>query len=158
MLFRSELNLLNNISIEDNLSPDEISGEVNCYYRSFNKVFGLFKEEELIGFLVLKCEDKVYWLDWMYLLESERGREGASELFDHAENFVKGTGESQLYIWVHPHNKRMLRFLAKKGYNTMNLIEITKGNVIPEYDSSMSTLSILGSEFQLRPVKDDKDN
>jgi hypothetical protein len=47
-------------------------------------------------------------------------------LFDASERIALEAGEDRLYVWVHPNNSRMLRFLKKKGYDTLNLIEVTK--------------------------------
>ncbi|MGI6239888.1 MAG: GNAT family N-acetyltransferase, partial [Christensenellales bacterium] len=35
-------------------------------------------------------------------------------------------GEDTLYHFVHPNNHGMIRFLARRGYDVLNLIEIRK--------------------------------
>jgi ribosomal protein S18 acetylase RimI-like enzyme len=47
-------------------------------------------------------------------------------LFRHAEKIAEEYGNDTLYNYVHPNNDRMLRFLAKMGYDVLNLIEVRK--------------------------------
>ena len=35
-------------------------------------------------------------------------------------------GNETLFFWVHPNNNKMISFLFKQGYDTLNLIEIRK--------------------------------
>ncbi len=64
-------------------------------------------------------------------------------LFDHAEEYSAKLGNDQLYVWVHPDNHRMIRFLKKKGYDVLNLIEVKKVK-----DNFKEKLVILGNEFK----------
>lgn len=85
----------------------------------------MFQDNSLIGFSVVKAVDGVYWLDWIYVKPEYRGFFNASMLFDVSEKIALAAGEDRLHIWVNPDNDRMLRFLKKKGYDTLNLIEVT---------------------------------
>jgi GNAT superfamily N-acetyltransferase len=92
---------------------------------------------------VLKVEDRVCWLDWLYVDPDYHGKGIASKLFDHAEEFAMKLGNDQLYIWVHPDNHRMLKFLKKKGYDVLNLIEVKK-----EKSPITKSISIMGNELK----------
>jgi GNAT superfamily N-acetyltransferase len=81
-------------------------------------------------------------LDWLYIDPDYHGKGIASKLFDHAEEFTRKLGNNQLYIWVHPDNHRMLKFLKKKGYDVLNLLEIKK-----EKSDSKEKIQILGNDF-----------
>ena len=107
-------------------SPEQARAEAADYFRPGRTVIGLFRKGTLIGFSVVKAEDGIFWLDWIYVRPEDRGFQNASALFEAAEQVALAGGEDQLYVWVHPDNNRMLRFLKKKGYDTLNLIEVTK--------------------------------
>ncbi len=143
--FRSDLNELNGITIEQTYDHKDIQKETKAYFQKNKIVIGAYKTEKLIGFLVLKEEERVFWVEWMYMSPQFRGTKCASELFDFADNIAKNSSGSQLYVWVHPTNHRMIRFLSKKGYNVLNLIEITKDS-----KSESSKLNILGNELNIR--------
>lgn len=51
----------------------------------------------------------------------------ASVLFDKAEEAAKEHGQQTVYNYIHPNNDKIIKFLAQRGYNVLNLIEIRKG-------------------------------
>lgn len=139
--FNKELAELNNrqwLHIEE-----DILEETKAYFSFDRVVFGIFESDGLIGYVVLKQNQGVYWLDWMYVMETYRGTNCASELFDYAEAYVLGKGLEKLYIWVHPDNQRMLAFLKKKGYDGLNLIEVTKKHITKGHQ-----LELFGSQLK----------
>jgi GNAT superfamily N-acetyltransferase len=107
-------------------SLEEARAEAAEYFEPGHTVVGLFRENSLAGFSVVSVTDGVYWLSWIYVRPEHRGFVSASKLFDASEKIALQAGEDRLYVWVHPDNGRMLRFLKKKGYDALNLIEITK--------------------------------
>ncbi len=107
-------------------SPEEARAEATEYFEPGHTVVGLFKEDSLIGFSVVSADDGVFWLSWIYVRPEHRGFVNASRLFDASEKIALEAGEDRLYVWVHPNNSLMLRFLKKKGYDALNLIEVTK--------------------------------
>jgi len=121
---------------------DDAVIEAAGYFTPNRTVFGLFKEDDLIGFSVLKEEDSIYWLDWICIVPEFRGYNNASQLFDFSENYAKSKGNEQLYIWIHPDNLAMAKFLKKKGYNILNLIEVKKVKEITD-----TNISIMGNEY-----------
>ncbi len=139
--FRVILSKLNKSTLEYTLK--DALDEISEYFKENKTVFGLYDDELLIGFSVLKSEDKVFWLEWLFIDRKFRGFENASLLFDFTENFAKENGADQLYIWVHPDNKQMLRFLKKKGYDVLNLVEVKK--IKP---NTSKNINILGNELR----------
>lgn len=122
--FRVELNTLN--LIERPPSDNDIQSEVAGYFTENRTVFGAYRHHRLRGFVVLKEDDGVVWLDWLYV-EANARREGiASALFDHAEAYAKSHGADKLFIHVHPDNQGMLKLLARHGYDALNTIEVTR--------------------------------
>jgi GNAT superfamily N-acetyltransferase len=105
---------------------DDAELEAKSCFSENRQVFGIYYDEELVGYSVLKTEDCVCWLDWIYVKPEFRGTNAASKLFDYSEKVAKEIGSDQLYIWVHPDNRPMLKFLKKKGYDVLNLIEVKK--------------------------------
>jgi GNAT superfamily N-acetyltransferase len=115
--------------LDKNATPcslDEARDEAAEYFEPGHTVVGLYREDSLIGFSVVSLTDGVYWLSWIYVKPENRGFTNASRLFDASEKIALEAGEDRLYVWVHPNNNLMLRFLKKKGYDTLNLIEVTK--------------------------------
>lgn len=121
---RNELNRLNRIEEQPDLN--EISEEAESYFTNNRNVFLIRKENKAIGYAVLKWEDDIAWLDWMFMKNEYRRKGIASFLFDYVESYAINKGSDQLYVWVHPDNDPMLKFLNKKEYNVLNLIEIKK--------------------------------
>jgi GNAT superfamily N-acetyltransferase len=116
--------------------------EAESYFTENRSVFVYKIKNKIVGYSVLKMEDQVVWLDWLYIDPDYHGKGIASKLFDHAEEFTRKLGNNQLYIWVHPDNHRMLKFLKKKGYDVLNLLEIKK-----EKSDSKEKIQILGNDF-----------
>ena len=107
-------------------SLEQARAEAAEYFEPGHTVVGLYRDDSLTGFSVVSVDDGVYWLSWIYVKPEHRGFANASRLFDASEKIALEAGEDRLYIWVHPNNNLMLRFLRKKGYDTLNLIEVTK--------------------------------
>lgn len=117
--------------------------EAESYFTENRRVFVYKIKNKMIGYSVLKIEDQVVWLDWLYIDPDYHGKGIAAKLFDHAEEFAMKLGNDQLYIWVHPDNHRMLKFLKKKGYDVLNLIEVKKEKL-----QTNTSISILGNELR----------
>lgn len=107
-------------------SFNEAKKEAASYFKESHQIFGAFTGEILQGFIVLKCQDGVFWVEWLVVRNALRRQGIASSLFHHAETIAKQNNEPKLYIWVHPDNTPMLKFLKHQGYDALNLIEVTK--------------------------------
>lgn len=140
-LFRGRLHKMN--LIEREVSLAEIEEDARSHFQEGKTVFGGYADERLVAFAVLKQEDSTYWLDWLFVDPEERRKGHASKLFDHCERFVQEKGEEKLYVYVHPDNDRMIRFLRKKGYDALNLIEITK-----KVKTKGKEIEILGNTYR----------
>ncbi len=85
------------------------------------------KENKVVGYLVCKVEEDIVWAESLYVLPEYRRRGGiASLLFNEAEKLAEKLGSDTVYNWVHPNNDRIIKFLEKRGYDVLNLIEIRK--------------------------------
>ena len=82
--------------------------------------------QDLIGYLVCRIEDNIVWAESLFVLPECRRKGVASRLYDKAEELARELGEDTVYNWVHPNNHRIISFLAKRGYDVLNLIEIRK--------------------------------
>ena len=98
--------------------------EAEGYFTENREIFVYKINNKMVGYSVLKTEDQVIWLDWLYIDPDYHGKGIASKLFDHAEEFAMKLGNDQLYIWVHPDNHRMLKFLKKNKNNYQSKIQI----------------------------------
>lgn len=139
--FKQELRLLNGST--QPTTKDEIEEEFESYFHKQKTVIAAFENDEMVGFSVLKEDGGVFWLDWLYVQAELRGGTCASQLFDACETFANNHGGDRLYVWVHPDNRRMLRFLSKKGYDGLNLVEITK-----KTKTKGHTVEMIGSVLQ----------
>lgn len=124
--FLNELDRLNSTS--HSTDNDYISTEVESYFRMGRVTFGYFDSDRLIGFATIKVEENIYWLEWIYFDKAFRNKGFARQIFNFCEDYARDRGSDRLYIWVHPTNTQMLKFLSKLGYDGINLIEVTKKN------------------------------
>ncbi len=72
--------------------------EAESYLTDNRKVFVYQLNEELIAYSVIKIEDQVCWLDWLFVKSDYRGGSIASDLFDHSETFAKELGNDQFHL------------------------------------------------------------
>ncbi len=123
--FRVELKQLKGIRSSINL---ELAKEE--FYEYLEAGFPIFVAEnncdELLGYLVCKVDDDVVWVESLFVSYDERRNGIATKLYNEAEKLSLELGGDTLYNWIHPNNDKMIGFLAKSGYNVLNLIEIRK--------------------------------
>ncbi|OPJ62860.1 GNAT family N-acetyltransferase [Clostridium oryzae] len=123
--FRVELRKLKGIetTANENEAVEEFRGYLNSRYKTF---IAQDDNEELIGYMVLKIEDIVVWVESLFVCSNARRNGIASKLYDKAEEIAESLGGDTLYNWVHPNNHRIIPFLAKRGYDVLNLVEVRK--------------------------------
>jgi len=87
----------------------------------------IYKENHnCVGYLVCRIDAPVVWVESLFVDPSARRRGIASVLYRYAEKLAHSYGQQTLYNCVHPNNDGMIAFLAKRGYDVLNLIEIRK--------------------------------
>lgn len=122
--FRVELKQLKGITSKPQI--DQAKEEFREYLEAKYPVFVAEKDNELLGYLVCRIDGSVVWAESIFVSESARRSGIASKLYQEAENIARGLGGTNVFNWVHPNNDKMINFLAKRGYNVLNLIEIRK--------------------------------
>ena len=105
------------------MAKEELQDYIDCEYPIF---IAEDKENKVVGYLVCKVEKDIVWAESLYVLPEYRRGGIASLLFNEAEKLAKKFGEDMVYNWVHPNNSVIIKFLEKKGYDVLNLIEIRK--------------------------------
>lgn len=89
-------------------------------------VYLALEGREALGYMVLRVDEPCVWVESIYVKPAFRRRGVASRLYDEAEKLAEGFGEKTVYNYVHPNNDVIIAFLAKRGYDVLNLIEIRK--------------------------------
>lgn len=80
----------------------------------------------LVGVLVCRVDGEVVWVEALYIAPGFRRRGVGSALFAQAERLAQELGSDFPYNWVDPENTKIIRFLQKRGYNVLNLIELRR--------------------------------
>ena len=107
-------------------------------------VFAVEDDGALAGYMVLRIEEGVLWVEHLYVRPECRRRGAASLLFEKAEETARSMGEDTVYNFVHPNNDGMIAFLRAKGYTVLNLIEVRK----PYRDETLTeTIRVKNNDF-----------
>ncbi|MCL2407469.1 MAG: GNAT family N-acetyltransferase [Defluviitaleaceae bacterium] len=118
--FRAELKSYKGITAAEDI--DAAQEEADEFLTAGFPIYIYEEDGKYVGYIVCK-EDGAVWVEQLYVLPNHRGKGIAGALYAAAEELAGG---DTLYNWVHPNNDAMIRFLAKRGYSTLNLIEIRK--------------------------------
>lgn len=123
--FRSHLLELKGIKF----LPDVKQGKKE-FREYLDKKYPVFVAEdsnmELLGYIVCRVEDGVVWAESLFVLSEVRRNGIGSKLYEKAEEIAKEVGCDTVYNWVHPNNDKVIPFLAKRGYDVLNLVEVRK--------------------------------
>lgn len=84
------------------------------------------RDGQLAGYLVCRVDGSVVWVESFYVAEDWRRQGVGSLLYARAERLAERFGGQTPYNWVHPNNDKMIRFLASRGYDVLNLIELRR--------------------------------
>jgi ribosomal protein S18 acetylase RimI-like enzyme len=79
-----------------------------------------------VGYLVCRVDGDVVWAESLYVSPAYRRQGVASSLYAEAERLAEELGGGTPYNWVDPNNDRAVRFLQKRGYTVLNLIELRR--------------------------------
>lgn len=122
--FRVELRRLKGVESQ----PDERAGldEINEYLDAGFPCYAAFCDDSAVGYIVCRVDKPTVWVESIYVAEEFRRQGIASALFAKAEELAAEYGEDTVFNYVHPNNDRMMAFLAKRGYNVLNLVEIRR--------------------------------
>lgn len=123
-LFRAELRALRGA----NAAPDIEAGraELEELLAAGLPVYAALLDGERAGYMALRVEGDVAWVEQLYVRPECRRRGVASALHRRAEELAGARGGDAVYNWVHPNNHRMIAFLRARGYTVLNLIEIRR--------------------------------
>jgi ribosomal protein S18 acetylase RimI-like enzyme len=80
----------------------------------------------LVGYLVCRVDGHIVWAEALYIAPEYRRRGIGSTLFAEVERLAQELGNDFPYNWVDPDNVRIIRFLEKRGYSVLNLIELRR--------------------------------
>jgi ribosomal protein S18 acetylase RimI-like enzyme len=123
--FRVELKSFKGIK-----STLDIEGAKDEFKGYMDSKFPIYAAEDehgnLEGYIVCRVDGEVVWAESLYVSKDFRRIGIASLLYKKAEEIAENLGGSTVYNWVHPNNDKMISFLAKRGYDVLNLIEIRK--------------------------------
>lgn len=131
----------------ERMEPDSAAAREEVAYYS-HRNYPIFVAEGigagLVGYLVCRMEGKVVWAESLYVRPEFRRQGIASSLYAQAEQVAEERGGTTLFNWVHPNNLAAIRFLKKRGYNVLNLIELRRpvGG-----ESSTKTIRVGTEEF-----------
>jgi GNAT superfamily N-acetyltransferase len=92
--------------------------------------YPLFVAEEaegtILGYLVCRVQDDVVWAEQLYVVPGARRKGIGSALYEQAERLAAEIGSEAPYNWVDSANAPIIRFLKKRGYTVLNLLELRR--------------------------------
>ena len=136
--FRVELRSFKGIICKPDL--EKAREELSEYIAHKYPVYALIKDDQYAGYVVVRIDNEVVWVESIYVRDEYRRSGVASILHKKAEEIAESYGNDTLYNYVHPNNHRMIGFLRKHGYTVLNLIEIRK----PYKDEKLTQVITVG--------------
>mgnify|MGYP002350290364 CR=1 FL=1 len=140
--FRAHLSSLR--GIKSKITPRQCELEFQEFSAPHFRVFAAETEGKIGGYIVCKIDEPCVWVEQLFVEEKFRRKGLASALFGQAEKLAASFGEETVYNYIHPNNQAIISFLAKKGYNVLNLIEIRKKF---KNESASAKIDLGGNEF-----------
>lgn len=141
-LFRVELRSYKGIASKPNIEAGR--EEMEEYLSVKFLVFAALVDGEYAGYVVCRVDSGVVWVESIFVKEEYRRQGVATALHSKAEEIAASYGDDTVYNYVHTNNHRMIKFLRKRGYTVLNLIEIRK----PYKDEKlMQTIAVGEHEF-----------
>lgn len=102
--------------------------------------------KDIVGFCRVELHEGVYFLREIGVTENWRIRGVGTALLRAAEDYIKGSGKTNLYLSVVPRNIDAIRFFVRRGYDIINTLELrTEG---PEEKIQRTPLHFLGLQFR----------
>ena len=141
-LFRVALRSYKGITSKPNLEAGR--EEMEEYLLAKFPVFAALVGGQYAGYVVCRVDSEVVWVESIFVKEEYRRHGIATTLHNKAEEIAASYGDDTVYNYVHPNNHRMIKFLRKRGYTVLNLIEIRK----PYKDEKLTqTITVGEHEF-----------
>lgn len=122
--FRVELKSFKGIKLGINI--DLAKEEFREYIDANYPIYVAENNNRLLGYLVCRVENNLVWVESLFVLNNFRRKGIASKLYKEAEKISETLGGETVFNYVHPNNDKIIKFLAKMGYDVLNLIEIRK--------------------------------
>ena len=141
--FRVELRHLKGIESKPAIEP--ALEEFDEYIKKGFPIYFDKQGNNYSGYIVCRVEDSLVWVESIYVDPGFRRRGIASSLFEKAEELSRSLGGDMVYNYVHPNNTKIINFLAKRGYDVLNLIEIRKPH---DNEKLNSIVRVMDSEFR----------
>lgn len=105
------------------------SEELTEYWRKGFPIYAAESEAgTLVGYLVCRVDRDIVWAESLYVAPEYRRQGVGSSLYAEAERLAQELGGDTLYNWVDPNNNKIIRFLQKRGYTVLNLIELRRAH------------------------------
>ena len=140
-LFRVELRSYKGIVSKPN--PESGREEMGEYLSANFPVYAALVDGEYAGYVVCRIDSGVVWVESIFVKEEYRRHGIATALHNKAEEIAASYGGDTVFNYVHPNNHRMIKFLRKRGYTVLNLIEIRK-----PYQGEKLTQTIAVGEYK----------
>jgi len=122
--FRKYLSKLKNLDLVYDV--DDALEELKSYLKHGYPIFAITDNGKYIAYAVCRIEDRVVWLESIFVRSEYRHKGIGKMLLDKAQSIAEEYDNDTLYQYVHPNNHEMIRFLKTNGYDVLNLIEIRK--------------------------------
>jgi len=107
-------------------------------------------EGRLVGFIGYAIRyGGVYFIEYEWVEKEYTGYGYDDELFQRVEDEARGAGED-VFIRVSHREHRFIDLLMRRGYDTLNMLELAKYLGKPPEDYSGKTVEIEGRRFRLR--------
>ena len=102
-------------------------------------------KEEIVGFCRIELHEGAYFLREVGVAENWRIQGIGTALLRAAEDYIHNLGETNLYLSVIPRNIDAVRFFVRRGYDTINTMELR--TTVPEEKVQRKALHFLGLQF-----------
>lgn len=123
-MFRVELRSYKGIASKPNTEAGR--EEMEEYLSAEFPVYAAIVHGEYAGYVVCRIDNETVWVESIFVKEEYRRHGVAAALHSKAEEIAAAYGGDTVYNYVHPNNHRMIKFLRKRGYTVLNLVEIRK--------------------------------
>jgi ribosomal protein S18 acetylase RimI-like enzyme len=82
------------------------------------------EERQLAGYVACQVIPGAVRAESLYVAPDYRRQGVGSRLYEQVERLNEEVGGETIYNWIQPNNDRIIRFLQRRGYTVLNLVEI----------------------------------